>query len=72
MSRDLFYTKPARTLEEFKEGVRSIWYCKKCHKPAKEEHEKEECPKCQNGGNCHKECTLSRVLCLKCSAEYTL
>jgi hypothetical protein len=45
------------------------WYCNICFKPAKSEHEREECHTCSDWGGCGRDCTLSRIFCRDCGTS---
>jgi hypothetical protein len=42
------------------------WYCNTCNLPAETEHNNPECHTCSDWHSCGKDCTLSKVYCLKC------
>lgn len=46
------------------------WYCNKCNSPAKTEHEAPECHRCQDWGDCGRDCTLSRIYCELCGKTH--
>jgi len=51
--------------------VHTSWFCSKCESTCKELHEKPECHRCSDWNGCGGDCTLSRVVCLKCGDSKT-
>ena len=48
------------------------WYCSRCMEPAGTEHNNVECHRCSDWGSCGRDCTLSRVFCIKCDIGFGL
>jgi hypothetical protein len=54
------------------EGHGESWYCSSCWQPARTEHDREECRRCENWSGCGRDCTLSRVFCAKCGSSLAI
>jgi hypothetical protein len=48
------------------------WYCSSCFQPADVAHDKEECHRCADWGDCGRDCTASAVRCEHCEATIPL
>jgi hypothetical protein len=47
-------------------------FCRRCHEPAKTEHNKPECHTCSDWGGCGGDCTLSAIYCARCETRKEL